>query len=235
MQTILIVDDEPEITRVTRGYLERAGYGVLTAGDARTALATFRREEPDLVVLDLNLPTPPGRQPLDGLDVARRIRQTSGPAGSTPIIMLTARVDEMDRVIGLELGADDYVPKPFSPRELVARVRAVLRRIAPAPAGPRPIHAGPLTIDPARRATVLDGRGIDLTPTEFTLLSTMAAAPGQVFSRGQLLDALGPDYYGLERTIDSHIKNLRAKIEADPRRPIFVLTVFGVGYKFSEV
>ncbi len=234
MKKILIVDDEPEIIRVARGYLEQAGYRVLGAGDGDAALALFRREEPDLIVLDLNLPTPPGKRPLDGLDVARTVRQTSGRAGSTPIIMLTARVDEMDRVIGLELGADDYVPKPFSPRELVARVRAVLRRAAPAPGLPGPIRAGRLEIDPARRATMLGGQPVELTPTEFTLLSTMAASPGQVFSRGQLLDALGTGYEGLERTVDSHIKNLRAKIEADPRRPEFILTVFGVGYKFSE-
>jgi two-component system alkaline phosphatase synthesis response regulator PhoP len=235
MQTILIVDDEPEIIRVTRGYLEKAGFQVLAAGDGSAALAIFRREEPDLVVLDLNLPTAPGRKPLDGLDVARSIRQSSGPAASTPIIMLTARVDEMDRVIGLEIGADDYVPKPFSPRELVARVRAVLRRSAPSQPRQRPIHAGQLTIDPGRRNTTLDGKQIDLTPTEFTLLAAMAAAPGQVFTRGQLLDALGPDYEGLERTVDSHIKNLRSKIESDPRHPTLILTVFGVGYKFSEV
>jgi DNA-binding response OmpR family regulator len=234
LKKILIVDDEPEIVRVARGYLEGSGYRVLAAADGEGALGAFRREEPDLVILDLNLPAPPGKRPLDGLDVARAIRQTSGRAGSTPIIMLTARVHEMDRVIGLELGADDYVPKPFSPRELVARVRAVLRRVTPAPELPGPLRAGRLTIDPARRTTTLDERPVDLTPTEFTLLTTMAASPGQVFSRGQLLDALGTDYEGLERTVDSHIKNLRAKIEADPRRPEFILTVFGVGYKFSE-
>jgi len=237
MQTILVVDDEPEIIRVTRGYLERAGFRVLAAGDGVAALAAFRREEPDLVILDLNLPTPPDGQPLDGLDVARAIRQGRGRASrlrQAPIIMLTARVDEMDRVIGLELGADDYVPKPFSPRELVARVRAVLRRVSPPPAEPRLIRAGRLTIDPDRRSTTLEGKAIELTPTEFTLLSAMAAAPGRVFSRAQLLDTLGPDYEGLERTVDSHIKNLRAKIESNPRRPEFILTVFGVGYKFGE-
>lgn len=235
MPTILIVDDEPEIIRVTRGYLEGANYQVLAAGDGSTALAIFRREKPDLVILDLNLPSAPGRKPLDGLDVARVIRQSAGPAASTPIIMLTARVDEMDRVIGLEIGADDYVPKPFSPRELVARVRAVLRRAAPSHPQPHVIQAGRLTIDPGRRVTTLDDWSIDLTPTEFTLLTAMASAPGQVFTRSQLLDALGPDYEGLERTVDSHIKNLRAKIESDPRHPTIILTVFGVGYKFSEI
>jgi two-component system alkaline phosphatase synthesis response regulator PhoP len=234
MIKILIVDDEPEIIRVARGYLEQAGYRVLGAGNGQSALALFEREEPDLVILDLNLPAPVGGRPMDGLDVARTIRQTPGRLGNTPVIMLTARVDEMDRVIGLELGADDYVPKPFSPRELVARVRAVLRRVTP----PAPEHvvldAGRLTVDPARHQVRLDGELVDLTPTEFTLLRTMAAAPGQVFSRAQLLDALGPDYEGLERTVDSHIKNLRAKIERNSQEPEFVLTVFGVGYKFAE-
>jgi DNA-binding response OmpR family regulator len=234
MKTILIVDDEPEIIRVTRGYLERAGFRVVGAGDGPNALAVFRREEPDLVILDLNLPTPPGREPLDGLDVARAIRRGRGRPSSTPIIMLTARVDEMDRVIGLELGADDYVPKPFSPRELVARVRAVLRRAAPSPANARLIRAGQLTIDPGRRLTMIDGKSIELTPTEFTLLLTMASAPGQVFNRAQLLDALGPDHEGLERTVDSHIKNLRAKMRTDPRQPDLIRTVFGAGYKFDE-
>lgn len=234
MKTILIVDDEPEIIRVTRGYLERAGFRVVAAGDGPDALAVFRREEPDLVILDLNLPAPPGQEPLDGLDVARAIRRDRGRYSSTPIIMLTARVDEMDRVIGLELGADDYVPKPFSPRELVARVRAVLRRAAPSPAKARLIRAGQLTIDPNRLLTTIGGRSIELTPTEFTLLLTMASAPGQVFSRAQLLDALGPDHGGLERTVDSHIKNLRAKIKADPGQSELIVTVFGAGYKFDE-
>jgi two-component system alkaline phosphatase synthesis response regulator PhoP len=234
MIRILIVDDEPEIIRVTRGYLEQAGYRVLGASNGQNALALFEREEPDLVILDLNLPTPPGGRPMDGLDVARAIRQTPGRRGNTPIVMLTARVDEMDRVIGLELGADDYVPKPFSPRELVARVRAVMRRVTPSAPEQPVIDAGRLTVDPARHQVRLDGEQVDLTPTEFTLLRAMAAAPGQVFSRAQLLNALGPDYEGLERTVDSHIKNLRAKIERNSQEPDFVLTVFGVGYKFAE-
>ncbi len=233
MKTILIVDDEPEIIRVTRGYLERAGFRVVAAGDGTDALAVFRREEPDLVILDLNLPAPPDQEPLDGLDVARAIRRDRGRS-STPIIMLTARVDEMDRVIGLELGADDYVPKPFSPRELVARVRAVLRRAAPSPDNGGLIRAGQLIVDPGRRLTMIGGRSIELTPTEFTLLLTMARAPGQVFSRAQLLDALGPDHEGLERTVDSHIKNLRAKIRIAPRQSELIVTVFGAGYKFDE-
>ncbi len=235
MNTILIVDDEPEIIRITRGYLEQAGYRVLAAHDGAYALRLFQQEKPDLVVLDLNLPTPPDGKPLDGLDVARAIRQMPDPLGQTPIIMLTARVEETDRIIGLELGADDYVPKPFSPRELVARIRAVLRRITPAPhATPAQIQVGPLVMDMARYTVEVNGRFPTLTPTEFTLLSALAGAPGRVFSRTQLVDLLGLDYAGLERTIDSHIKNLRAKIEPDPGEPQLILTVFGVGYKFNE-
>lgn len=235
MQTILIVDDEPEIVRIARGYLEQGGYQTLSASSGGEALAVFRREQPDLVILDLNLPAPAGEQPLDGLDVARAIRQTGGAAGITPIIMLTARVDETDRIIGLELGADDYVTKPFSPRELVARVRAVLRRgTLPATGMETAIEAGPLSIFPERHEAVLDDVVLELTPTEFTLLQTMAAAPGRVFTREQLVRALGPDYAGLERTVDSHIKNLRARLEEDARAPRFILTVFGVGYKFND-
>jgi two-component system alkaline phosphatase synthesis response regulator PhoP len=235
MQTILVIDDEPEIIRVSRGYLERAGYRVISAADGTSAIAAFNREGPDLVVLDLNLPTPPGSKPMDGLDVARAIRQSRHQVGATPIIMLTARVDETDRIIGLELGADDYVPKPFSPRELVARVRAVLRRSKPAPFEQPIIHTGRLTIDSVRRRVMLDEEPVELTPTEFTLLSVMASSPGRVFTRNQLLEALGQDYEGMERTIDSHIKNLRGKIESDSRQPEFILTVFGMGYKFSEL
>jgi two-component system alkaline phosphatase synthesis response regulator PhoP len=237
MATILVVDDEAEIIRITRGYLEQAGYRVLAAVNGSTALTLFHHERPDLVVLDLNLPAAAGKPSMDGLDVARAMRQMPGREAAVPIIMLTARVEEMDRVLGLELGADDYVTNPFSPRELVARVRAVLRRVSPTPEGQpdlRPIHAGRLVIDPLRHATTLDGELVELTPTEFTLLVRMASAPGQVFSRAQLLDALGPDYEGLDRTIDSHIKNLRAKLGEDPRNPTFIYTVFGVGYRFSD-
>ncbi|MGW8317699.1 MAG: response regulator [Candidatus Promineifilaceae bacterium] len=232
MKTILVVDDEPEIVRVVRGYLEQAGFRVLTAGNGPSALAAFRSERPDLVVLDLNLPAVTAGSS-NGLDVARSIRQMSGQVGATPIIMLTARVEETDRILGLELGADDYVTKPFSPRELVARVRAVLRR-GTIPVQAEVIHAGPLTIDAGRYEVTVNDTAIDLTPTEFTLLLAMAAEPGRVFSREQLLNVLGPDYAGLERTIDSHIKNLRAKLEPDPRSPQFVLTVFGLGYKFND-
>lgn len=234
VQIILVVDDEPEIVRVSRGYLEQAGFRVLAAANGAAALAAFRREDPDLVILDLNLPSPHGTEPMDGLEIARKIRQTPGRAGYTPIIMLTARVDEMDRIIGLELGADDYIPKPFSPRELVARVRAVLRRTVPQPLETSLVRVGGLIIDAGRRVVTINDDFIDVTPTEFVLLITLASAPGQVFSRAQLLDALGPDYEGLERTVDSHIKNLRAKIEQDSRRPEYILTVFGVGYKFND-
>lgn len=234
MQTILIVDDEPEIVRIARGYLEQAGYQTLSASTGSEALAVFRQEQPDLVILDLNLPARSGEQPLDGLDVARTIRRMAGAAGATPIIMLTARVEETDRIIGLELGADDYVTKPFSPRELVARIRAVLRRGPLSTEEEVVIEAGPLAISPDRHEVTLGGEEVSLTPTEFTLLHTMAAAPGRVFTREQLVRALGPDYAGLERTVDSHIKNLRAHLEEDAREPRFILTVFGVGYKFND-
>lgn len=233
--TILLVDDEPEIIRISRGYLEQAGFRVLGAGNGRQALNLVEQEKPALVVLDLNLPPAPDGQPLDGLDIARAIRRKPGAIGQTPIIMLTARVEETDRIIGLELGADDYVPKPFSPRELVARIRAVLRRTSAAvDSDAAPIEMGQLVIDPLRHDVTTAGEIVDLTPTEFTLLHGMASAPGRAFSRGQLLDLLGQDYLGLERTIDSHIKNLRAKIEPDPANPYYILTVFGVGYKFND-
>ncbi len=234
MITVLIVDDEPEIIRVARGYLEQGGYAVLAARDGTTALEIVRRERPDLIVLDLNLPTPPGLSPLDGIDVARQVRQMAGAAAQTPIIMLTARVDETDRIVGLEVGADDYMPKPFSPRELVARVRAVLRRSARPAATPEQIAAGPLVIDVTRHVVKVDDQVVDLTPTEFALLQAMAAEPGRAWTRSQLIDLLGSDYEGLDRTVDSHIKNLRAKIEPNPNQPRFVLTVFGVGYKFND-
>jgi two-component system alkaline phosphatase synthesis response regulator PhoP len=234
MKTILVVDDEPEIIRISRAYLEQAGFRVVTATGGSSALATFRATSPDLVILDLNLPAPAGEPPVDGLDVARAIRQMAGSAGATPIIMLTARVDETDRIIGLELGADDYVTKPFSPRELVARARAVLRRSGARPPEPELLRVGPLTVDVNRFEVKVAGRAVELTPTEFELLRAMAAEPGRAFSREQLIGALGADYAGLERTVDSHIKNLRAKLERDPRQPELVLTVFGVGYKLND-
>jgi len=225
-ETILVVDDEPKIVKTVRAYLENAGYRVVTAAGGQLALTLFRHEKPALVVLDLGLPG------LDGLDVARALRRES----DIPLIMLTARVDEADRLIGLELGADDYMTKPFSPRELVARVRAVLRRAGPQRevAAP-PIVAGDLSIDQERRLVTIAGRAVDLTPTEFDLLTVLARHPGRVFSRMELLDRVqGDAFEGYERTVDAHIKNLRQKIEPDPKQPRYLLTVFGVGYRFGE-
>ena len=224
-QKILVVDDELEIVKVVRAYLEQGGFRVITASDGQQALATFRHEHPDLVVLDLNLPQ------LDGLDVCRTIRRES----NVPVIMLTARVEEPDRLIGLAIGADDYIVKPFSPREVVARVQTVLRRSAPAVEQPALITVGELTIDTTKHAVHLHDRLIDLTPTEFNLLAAMAAQPGRAFSRMDLLDAAqGEAYEGYERTIDVHIKNLRQKLGDEPRDPTYLLTVYGVGYKFSD-
>jgi DNA-binding response OmpR family regulator len=221
---ILVVDDERKIVKLVRDYLEKAGFQVITTADGQEALTAFRHERPNLVVLDLMLPG------IDGLDVARIIRREA----NTPIIMLTARVEETDRLIGLELGADDYVTKPFSPRELVARVRAVLRRTEDRePAQAQSIVIGDLEIDPARHVALLAGQPLDLTPTEFDLLITLAREPGRAFTRQQLLDlALGETYVGYERTIDAHIKNLRAKLSDDPKQPRYIETVFGVGYRF---
>ncbi|MBX3030134.1 MAG: response regulator transcription factor [Chloroflexi bacterium] len=225
MPTILVVDDAPDIRRLTSDYLTHAGFRVLTAGTAESALRITRTERPDLVVLDLGLPDG------DGLDVARAIRRTS----SLPIIMLTARTDEADTLIGLELGADDYVTKPFSPRELVARVRAVLRRAEGAAARDDLLHVGDLELDVGRMLVAVDGRRVDLTPTEFQLLSAMARQPGRVFTRSQLLDAVhGVAFESYERAIDAHVKNIRRKLEPDPRTPRYLLTVFGVGYRLAD-
>jgi DNA-binding response OmpR family regulator len=224
--TILVVDDEPKIVKTVRAYLENAGHRVVTAADGQAALTVYRHERPGLVILDLGLPG------IDGLDVARVLRRES----NVPIIMLTARVDEADRLVGLELGADDYVLKPFSPRELVARVRAVLRRAGPERevAAP-PIAAGDLSIDQERRLVTVGSRAVELTPTEFDLLVVLASHPGRVFSRTELLDRVqGYAFEGYERTVDAHIKNLRQKIEPDPKQPRYLLTVFGVGYRFVE-
>jgi two-component system alkaline phosphatase synthesis response regulator PhoP len=223
---ILVADDEIKIVKTVRAYLEKAGFIVITANDGKTALAAFRHEQPGLVVLDLGLPE------MDGLDVTRAIRRDS----DVPIIMLTARVEEADRLIGLELGADDYVVKPFSPRELVARVRAVLRRVkGQKEASPDPVIVGDLVIDPVRRSVRKGEHWIEVTTTEFDLLWVLADSPGRVFSRLQLLDKVqGYAYEGYERTIDVHIKNLRRKIERSPQKPEYILTVYGVGYKFSE-
>jgi DNA-binding response OmpR family regulator len=224
-QTILVVDDELEIVKVVRAYLEQNGFRVLTSADGQQALAIFRHDRPDLVILDLNLPS------LVGLDVCRSIRRES----NAPIIMLTARVEETDRLIGLEIGADDYIVKPFSPREVVARVRAVLRRSIAAPEQRASLSIGDLKIDLDKHEVYLQTRLIDLTPSEFNILHAMAAQPGRAFSRMDLLDAAqGEAYEGYERTIDVHIKNLRQKLGEDPRNPSFILTVYGIGYKFSD-
>src|SRR5438309_4113337 len=223
--TILVVDDEPRIVQLVRDYLEHGGFTVLTAIDGPTALRTARTGRPDLVVLDLGLPG------LDGLDVARSLRRE----GEMPIIMLTARTEESDKLVGLELGADDYLGKPFSPKELVARVRAVLRRAE----GMRQPHdvvaAGDIQLDVPRRLATVAGRPVELTRTEFQLLETMARQPGRVFTRAQLLDAVrGVAFESYERAIDAHVKNLRKKIEPDPRSPRYLQTVFGVGYRFAD-
>jgi two-component system alkaline phosphatase synthesis response regulator PhoP len=224
-ETILVVDDEPKILKLAGDYLERGGFRVVTAAEGTTALATARRERPDLVVLDLNLPG------TDGLDICRALRRES----DVPIIMLTARVEETDRLIGLELGADDYITKPFSPRELVARVRAVLRRVQGGVRQPGLIRAGDLEIDLNGHRVTRAGEAIDLSRTEFNLLATLAQHPGQTFTRAQLLDRLhGVAYEGYDRSIDAHVKNLRRKLEANPLEPCYVLTVYGIGYKFTD-
>jgi len=224
MASILIVDDEPKIVRPVADYLTNAGFGVATARTGDEALMRVRTEAPDLVVLDLGLPG------LDGLDVTRAIRR----AGELPIIMLTARDDETDRIIGLELGADDYVTKPFSPRELVARVRAVLRRHAGS--GERELlRAGDLRMDVPRMRVTRGDEPVELTATEFALLAAMARQPGRVFTRSQLLDAIhGVAFEAYERAIDAHVKNIRRKLEPDPRSPRYLLTVYGVGYRLAE-
>jgi DNA-binding response OmpR family regulator len=221
---ILVVDDELKIVQLVRAYLQQAGFSVLTASNGKDALTLWKVEQPALVVLDLMLPD------MDGLDVAREIRKRS----NTPIIMLTARVEDADRIAGLEIGADDYVVKPFNPRELVARVRAVLRRVEGL-AKPTVIEAGDLFINLESHEAYFRKERLDLTPIEFKLLATLASQPGRVFTRLQLIEALsGTTYATLDRTIDTHIKNLRKKIEPDPQNPQYILTVRGVGYKFGE-
>jgi two-component system, OmpR family, alkaline phosphatase synthesis response regulator PhoP len=220
--TILVVDDEPQIVELLRGYLEREGFGVTEAGDGEAALREHERLRPDLVILDLMMPR------LDGREVCRRIRERA----PTPIIMLTARDEESDKLLGLELGADDYVTKPFSPREVVARVRAVLRR------GRREtenvLRFGEISIDLQGHQVTVAGRPIDLTPTEFRLLETLATHPNQVFTRMQLIDRMqGHAFEGYERTVDAHVRNLRGKVERDPTEPHLIVTVYGVGYKLQ--
>ena len=225
VKTVLIVEDELKITRLVRDYLEQAGFAVLEATDGQGALSVARAERPDMIVLDLGLPG------IDGLDVTRRLRQTS----AVPIIMLTARIEETDRIVGLELGADDYITKPFSPKELVARIRAVLRRADATLGGGEMVRAGPVDIDIPKRRVTVGEVDVSLTATEFDVLLTLARQPGRIFTRAQLLDSVhGVSFESYERSIDAHIKNIRRKIEADPRRPELVLTVYGVGYKFAD-
>ena len=222
---ILVADDEKKIVGIVKAYLERDGYSVIVAYDGRLALHMARSEAPDLIVLDLMLPE------VSGWDVCRTLRTES----NVPIIMLTARDDDSDKIVGLELGADDYVVKPFNPKELVSRVRAVLRRAEGAAAKAKKIEIADLSIDLERHEVRRGERLVELTLTEFELLRVLAEAPGRVYSRMQLLDkAQGSAYEGYERTIDSHIKNLRKKVETDPERPKYVITVWGVGYKFGE-
>jgi len=224
--TILVVDDEPRILQLVRDYLEHGGFTVLVASDGPSALRSSRTGRPDLIVLDLGLPG------LDGLDVTRALRRE----GEVPIIMLTARTEESDKLVGLELGADDYLTKPFSPKELVARIRAVLRRAEGMRAPSDVIRVGPdVELDVSRMEARFGGRRVDLTKTEFQILATIAAQPGRIFTRAQLLDAVkGVAFESYERAIDAHIKNIRRKIEPRAGTPQYVLTVFGVGYRFAE-
>ena len=225
MARILVVDDDQKIVRLIRSYLEKAGFNVFTAFDGETALHTLRREQPDLVVLDLMLPD------RDGWDITRIIRADPSLA-KTPVIMLTARVEDTDKITGLELGADDYITKPFNPREVVARVKAVLRRTATGAAPSSVLQLDTLRIELESHKVSLDGRPLDLTPTEFDLLVTLVEHPGQVFTRLNLIEsALGYGYDGMERTIDAHIKNLRKKLGVDADHPVFIETVYGVGYR----
>lgn len=226
MRRILVVDDDLEVVRLIRAYLEQAGFEVLAAHDGEAAVHTLRRERPDLLLLDLMLP---GR---DGWEITRLVRGDPALA-HTPIIMLTARVDDTDKIVGLELGADDYVTKPYNPREVVARVRARLRQPDVAPA--QTLRVGGLEMDVRRRDVRVDGRPVELTPTEFSLLQVLLEQAGYVLTRGELTRrALGVDFEGVERTLDSHIRNLRQKIEPDPANPTYVQTVYGVGYRLAE-
>jgi DNA-binding response OmpR family regulator len=225
MKTVLVVDDERPIVQIAKDYLEHAGFAVIAAHDGAGALDAARARRPDLVVLDLGLPR------LDGIEVAKQLRRES----AVPIIMLTARVEESDRLLGLEIGADDYITKPFSPRELVARVKTVLRRVDSTQAAGDIRQLDDLTIDIGRMKVTRGRTAIELTTTEFQLLAALARHPGRVFTRAQLLDAVrGDASEPFERAIDAHVKNIRRKIEPDTRNPRYILTVYGIGYKFAE-
>jgi DNA-binding response OmpR family regulator len=221
---ILIVDDKAELRTLLKQYLNQEGFEVVTASNGQEALFVARREKPDLILLDIMMPE------MGGFEFMRAHSREA----DTPIILLTARLEENDKVLGLELGADDYITKPFSPRELAARVRAVLRRMEKASQPQDVLRAGEITLDRAGRSLSVGGQGVDLTPSEFELLATLMAAPGRVFSRLEILDRLqGSAYEGYERTIDVHIRNLRTKIEADPANPRYIETVYGAGYRFA--
>ena len=227
-ERILVVDDDREIARLLRSYLEQAGYTVFVANDGSTALHALRRERPDLLLLDLMLPDK------DGWTITRTIRADQQLA-DTLIIMITARIDDTDKILGLELGADDYITKPFNPREVIARVRALLRRTRKSAAPARSLSVGALHLDTDRRLVTVAETPVELTPTEFSLLQTLLESPGHVFSRSELMErALGYNYDGMDRALDSHVKNLRRKIEADPRAPRYIQTVYGIGYRLSE-
>ncbi len=224
-QRILVADDDKEVVRLMRAYLEQAGYEVLVAYDGETAVHILRREKPDLALLDLMMP---GK---DGWEITRLMRSDANLA-HIPIIMLTARVEDTDKIVGLEMGADDYVTKPYNPREVVARVRARLRNQGPS--SPTLLRVGGLEMDKGRREVKVDGRVIDLTPTEFDLLVVLMEQAGYVFTRSDLIrKGLGADYEGIDRTLDSHIRNLRRKIEPDPQKPTYIETIYGVGYRLS--
>ena len=229
-QTILVVDDDPKIVRLVRSYLAQAGFAVITAADGERALQLIRSQHPDLVVLDLMLP---GR---DGFAITQLVRANADLA-QTPILMLTARVEDVDRIVGLEMGADDYVTKPFNPREVVARVKAILRRTHPAPTQlTEPTLAmGDIVLDPTAHLVTRAGQPVDLTPSEYDILYLLMRHPQRAFTRTQIIEeGMGYDYAGLERTVDSHIKNLRRKLEEDPHHPSHLETVFGVGYRFNR-
>ena len=223
-KTILVVDDKKELRAMVQAYLDQEGFHVVTAGDGQEALYVARHEKPDLILLDLMMPQ------MGGYEFLRVYSREA----DTPIIILTARLDEGDKVLGLELGADDYVTKPFSMRELAARVRAVLRRASKAPADPEVLRARDIVLDRGTRLVTVGERPVDLTPSEFDLLTVFLSAPGRAFSRSELLDRLqGDAFEGHERTIDVHIRNLRTKIESNPSQPRYVETVYGVGYRFA--
>jgi DNA-binding response OmpR family regulator len=224
-KTVMVVDDEMRLVSVVEAYLEQEGFKVVKASNGREALFVARQEKPDLIILDVMMPE------MDGYEFMRHHRKEK----ETPIILLTAKVEDDDKVIGLELGADDYITKPFRPRELIARVRAVLRRSGKTQPKAQVLRVGPITLDREAHFVKVDDGYIDLTPSEFDLLATLMSAPGRAFSRLDLLDRLqGTAYEGYERTIDVHIKNLRAKIESDPKEPQFIETVYGVGYRFRR-